>query len=51
MNINKSIKKFKMAFKCLWLSNFYFSSGHLSNQNIVSMCAISDIYNNIFRKI
>ena len=28
MNINKSIKKFKMAFKC-----------HLSNQTIVSMCA------------
>ena len=39
MNINKSINKFKMAFKCLWLSNFYFSSGHLSNQTIVSMCA------------
>ena len=39
MNINKSIKKFKMAFKCLWLSNFYFSSGHLSNQTIVSICA------------
>ena len=38
-NINKSINKFKMAFKCLWLSNFYFSSGHLSNQTIVSMCA------------
>ena len=39
MNINKSINKFKMAFKRLWLSNFYFSSGHLSNQTIVSMCA------------
>ena len=38
-NINKSINKFKMAFKYLWLSNFYFSSGHLSNQTIVSMCA------------
>ena len=38
-NINKSINKLNMAFKCLWLSNFYFSSGHLFNQTIVSMCA------------
>ena len=38
-NINKSINKLKMAFKCLWLSNFYFSSGHLFNQTILSMCA------------
>ena len=38
ININKSINKLKMEFKCLWLSNFYFSSGHLSNQTIMSMC-------------
>ena len=50
-NINKSINKLKMAFKCLWLSNFDFPVVTFST-NLSCPCAqISDIYNNIFRNI
>ena len=35
--INKSINKLNMTFKCLWVSNFEYSRGHLFNQTIVSM--------------
>ena len=50
MNINKSINKFKMAFKCLWLI-FTFPVVTFPTKLSCPYVQISDIYNNIFRKI
>ena len=49
--INKSINKLNMTFKCLWVSNFEYSSVTFSTKLSCPCDQISDIYNNTFRNI